>query len=203
MFVKIISNDKQLMTATGPGWWWSSLNHSEVKTARLAVWHGACCIKSILVSNVINHGCGHQRVSESSWRCLLDDSPLTAQPRHSHPCDDSSLFMLHITLCRSLSLTKLMMRCAWNVKIEQTFFHQKKEFFYRNTWSDLLMWSWCDQFTRLNECSHHLARDRDGELLERQRQWLIWRCWHPGWHIYISIRRLSDWLVFMYLKTSL
>ena len=129
MFVKIISNDKQLMTATGPGWWWSSLNHSEVKTARLAVWHGACCIKSILVSNVINHGCGHYSESESSWQCLLDDSPLTAQPRHSHPCDDSGLFMLHITLCRSLSLTKLMMRCAWNVKIEQTFFHQKKEFF--------------------------------------------------------------------------
>ena len=68
--------------------------------------------------------------------------------------------------------------------------HQKKEFFYSNTWSHLLMWSWCDQFTRLNECSHHLARD--GELLERQRQWLIWTCWHPGWHIYNSIRRWSD-----------
>ena len=53
------------------------------------------------------------------------------------------------------------------------------------------MWSWCDQFTRLDECSHHLARDREGELLERQRQSLIWRCWHPGWHIYNSFSRWS------------
>ena len=131
MFVKIISNDKQLMTATGPGLWRSSVNHSEVKTSRLAVRHGACCImkKSILVSIVINHGCGHQSLSHPDnvfWMIL----PRLRGPdtRPPHPCADSSLFMLHITLCRPLSLIIRMMRCARNVKIEQTLFHQKKEF---------------------------------------------------------------------------
>lgn len=136
-----------------------SVNHPEVKTTRAAVRHVACC--TYIKENIrIQHNKSWLRspMTESSWQHLLDDSP-----RHSPPILwPAPVWWLRLTptparpvyalLYPSLSLIILMMRYVRNVK-QSKLFHQK-EFFL--TWSDLLMWSWCYQFTRLDECSHHL-----------------------------------------------
>ena len=68
--------------------------------------------------------------SESSWQRLLDDSPPTARPRHSPPAPVwwlKPVYASHCFVPPSVSHHPHDAMC-WNVKIEQTLFHQKKEF---------------------------------------------------------------------------